>query len=49
MEDPVELSGGPKGGETVEGKGWAQGAERAFDGALYRRHGAQAVYTGEAA
>jgi len=48
MVDPVILSGGPAGGETVEGDGWAEGEERAFDGFLYRRIGHQAVFVGAA-
>lgn len=48
MNDPVELSGGPKGGETVEGQGWAEGSIRQFGNAYYRRVGAQAVFVGEA-
>ena len=48
MTDPVELSGGPNGGETVEGQGWAEGTIRSFGSAFYRRAGGQAVFVGEA-
>jgi len=48
MTDPVTLSGGPKGGDIVEGQGWADGTIRQFDNAFYRRVGALAVFVGEA-
>ena len=46
MIDPVELSGGEKGGEVVEGQAWGEGETRDFDGLRYRRVGGQAVYAG---
>ena len=48
MTDPVELSGGDRGGEIVEGQGWAEGEARDVDGLVYRRSGAQAVFVGPA-
>ena len=46
MSDPVELSGGDKGGEVVEGQGWADGSVRQFGNGFYRRVGAQGVFVG---
>lgn len=47
MTDPVTLSGGPMGGEDVEGEGWNVGEEKTFGAARYRREGRQAVYVGD--
>lgn len=44
----VTLSGGPNGGEEHDGADWAEGEERTFSGALYRRTGDQAVFVGMA-
>lgn len=48
MNDPVELSGGDNGGQTVEGQGWAEGTVRQFGDGFYRRVGAQGVFVGPA-
>jgi hypothetical protein len=49
MTEPVNLSGGERGGEVVEGAGWPMGEERTFGGFKYRRdYIDMAIYTGAA-
>jgi hypothetical protein len=45
----VTLTGGPMGGEQIDGDGWAPNTERVFGGLKYRRDYVDlAVFTGAA-
>jgi len=49
MNEEVQLSAGPKGGEFVDANGWEVGQERVIDGLRYRRLDTDtAIYCGVA-